>query len=88
MPTSGDRPAPHPVDRARLTEFSPLAPPVHRYRPAPRHTPWVRHYWVPVWDLPPGKAVTEHVLQYPSCLVVISDSYARFYGVVTGRSSQ
>ncbi|MGB5952376.1 MAG: helix-turn-helix domain-containing protein [Ornithinimicrobium sp.] len=80
------RPAPHPVDRARLTQFAPLAPPVHRYEPADRHTNLVRHYWVPVWDLPAGKTVTEYVLQYPSCLVVVSNSYARFYGVVTGRS--
>lgn len=84
--TSGQRPPPHPVDRARLTQFAPLAPPVHRYEPAAAHTPWVRHYWVPVWDLPEDHTVTEYVLQYPSCLVVISDSYARFYGVVTGRS--
>jgi AraC-like DNA-binding protein len=46
----------------------------------------MRHYWVPVWDLPPGREVREHVLQYPSCLVVISNTYARFYGVVPGRS--
>ncbi|MGB3258950.1 MAG: helix-turn-helix domain-containing protein [Ornithinimicrobium sp.] len=75
----------HPVDRARLTDFAPLAPPVHHYRPAERHTDLVRHYWVPVWDLP-AAPVTEHVLQYPSCLVVVSNTYARFYGVVAGRS--
>lgn len=63
-----------------------MAPPVYRYAPAPRHTDLVRHYWVPVWDLPEGSEITEHVLQYPSCLVVISGRYARFYGVVTGRS--
>ncbi len=85
--TSGDPAPAHPVDRARLTQFAPHAPPVYRYEPAPRHTDWVRHYWVPVWDLPSGTTVTEHVLQYPSCLVVVSDTYARFYGVVTGRST-
>ncbi len=85
--TSGQPPTEHPVDRARLTQFAPFAPPVYRYDPAPRHTEWVRHYWVPVWDLPGDTAVTEHVLQYPSCLVVISDTYARFYGVVAGRST-
>lgn len=84
--TSSEHPAPHPVDRARLTQFAPLAPPVHRYDPAPRHTEWVRHYWVPVWDLPEDKTITEHVLQYPSCLAVVSGTYARFYGVVAGRS--
>ena len=86
MPSEGAGPAPHPVDRARLTEHRPLAPPVYRYAPADQHTAWVRHYWVPVWNVPPEHRVTEHVLQYPSCLVVVSDTYARFYGVVPGRS--
>ena len=86
MPSVAEGPDPHPVDRARLTQHAPLAPPVHRYPPAPRHTALVRHYWVPVWDLPPGRDVTEHVLQYPACLVVVSDTYARFYGVIPGRS--
>lgn len=69
-----------------MTQHAPLAPPVHRFAPAARHTSVVSHYWVPVWDLPPDRDVTEHVLQYPSCLVVISNTYARFYGVVPGRS--
>ncbi len=85
--TPGRTPTEHPVDRARLTQFAPLAPPVYRYDPAPRHTEWVRHYWVPVWNFPDDTVVTEHVLQYPSCLVVVSNTYARFYGVVTGRST-
>lgn len=76
----------HPVERARLTDFAPSAPPVYRYAPAARHTDLVRHYWVPVWDLPDGGDLTEQVLQYPSCLVVISSTYARFYGVVPGCS--
>lgn len=35
---------------------------------------------------PSDGGLTEQVLQYPSCLVVISSTYARFYGVVPGRS--
>lgn len=77
----------HPVDRARLTERAALAPPVHRYRPADDLLGLVRHYWVPVWDLPVGSEVVEQVLQYPTCLVVIASDYARLYGVTTGLSS-
>lgn len=75
---------PNDVDRARLTEHAELAPPVHRYPPQARHTDLVRHYWVPVWDLPDGTVITEQVLQYPACLIVVAQDYARFYGVGTG----
>ncbi len=77
----------HDVDRARLTQHADQAPPVHRYSPQARHTDLVRHYWVPVWDLPAGAVITEQVLQYPSCLIVVAQDYARFYGVVTGLST-
>lgn len=77
----------HDVDRARLTQHADLAPPVHRYSPQARHTDLVRHYWVPVWDLPDGAVITEQVLQYPSCLIVVAQDYARLYGVVTGLST-
>lgn len=79
--------ASHPIDRARLTERARLAPPVHRY-PTPTHLQsLVRHYWVPVWDLPQGTPVVEQVLQYPTCLIVIAQDYARFYGVARGLST-
>lgn len=77
----------HPIDRARLTERAHSAPPVFRYPPAQRVQPLVRHYWVPVWDLAPGNEVTEQVLQYPTCLLVIARDYARFYGVARGLST-
>lgn len=77
----------HPIDRARLTERARLAPPVHRYQPPPHLRDLVRHYWVPVWDLPEDTPVVEQVLQYPSCLIVIARDYARFYGVARGLST-
>lgn len=83
-----DEHAVHDVDRARLTEHADLAPPVHRYPPQARHTDLVRHYWVPVWDLPDDTVITEQVLQYPSPLIVVAQDYARFYGVVPGLSTR
>nr|WP_306271069.1 AraC family transcriptional regulator [Ornithinimicrobium sp. HY1793] len=77
----------HPIDRARLTERARLAPPVHRYPPPEHLQPLVRHYWIPVWDLPEGTPVVEQVLQYPTCLIVIAQDYARFYGVARGLST-
>jgi AraC-like DNA-binding protein len=42
---------------------------------------------MPVWSLPPGRSSVQRVLQYPVCLIVVSDSYARFIGVRTGLST-
>ncbi|MDO5701705.1 MAG: AraC family transcriptional regulator, partial [Bowdeniella nasicola] len=46
-----------------------------------------RRFWIPVWEVPAGVESPQHVLQYPICLIVISDAYARFYGVVSGLST-
>jgi AraC-like DNA-binding protein len=45
-----------------------------------------RRFWIPVWDVPEGHDSVQRVLQYPVCLIVVSDTYARFYGVVSGLS--
>jgi AraC-like DNA-binding protein len=45
-----------------------------------------RRFWIPVWDVPEGEVAPQRVLQYPVCLIVVSESYARFYGVVSGLS--
>lgn len=46
-----------------------------------------RRFWLPVWDVPDGAAAPQAVLQYPVCLLVISHTYARFYGVTEGLST-
>jgi len=74
-----------PVDRAHLTGVSRPSPPIHRYEPSADLRELVERYWVPVWSL--SEPSTQTTLQHPCCLVVISDTYARFYGVARGRSS-
>ena len=74
-----------PVDRAHLTGVSRPSPPIHRYAPSEHLTSLVDRYWIPVWSLPAPS--TQSTLQHPVCLVVVSDSYARLYGVARGRSS-
>lgn len=74
-----------PVDRAHLTGRTRPSPPIHRYAPAPHLVDLVERYWIPVWSLPAPS--TQSTLQHPVCLVVVSNTYARFYGVVRGRSS-
>ncbi len=74
-----------PVDRAHLTGVTRPSPPIFRYLPTASLAGLVQRYWVPVWSL--AQPQTQSTLQHPVCLVVISNTYARFYGVVRGRSS-
>lgn len=74
-----------PVDRAHLTGVSRPSPPIHRYAPSAHLVDLVERYWIPVWSL--AEPSTQSTLQHPVCLVVVSDTYARLYGVTRGRSS-
>lgn len=47
----------------------------------------VRRFWIPVWQVPVGEVFIQRVLQYPVCLMVVTDDYARFYGPSTGLNS-
>lgn len=59
---------------------------IHMSRPATsaEFAGLVRRFWMPVWRVPPGEVYTQRVLQYPVCLLVVTDDYARFYGPATG----
>ena len=83
-PTGGLRPV-DPVDRAHLTGRSRPSPPIHRYAPSDHLAGLVERYWIPVWSL--AEPSIQSTLQHPVCLVVISNTYARLYGVARGRSS-
>ncbi|KRF30627.1 helix-turn-helix domain-containing protein [Nocardioides sp. Soil805] len=74
-----------PVDRAHLTGVTRPSPPIHRYAPSAHLADLVERYWIPVWSL--LEPSTQSTLQHPVCLVVVSNTYARLYGVVRGRSS-
>lgn len=76
-----------PVERAHLKDPRDASHVMHRYAPSPDLAGLVRRFWVPVWSVPPGQEAPQKVLQYPVCLVVVSNDYARFYGVVSGLST-
>lgn len=84
---SAGGPAGGEIDRAHLA--APTGNPftIGRWPAEPDVDDLVRRFWVPVWDVPGGGDSTQRVLQYPTCLIVVSPSYARFYGVVRGLSS-
>ena len=74
-------------ERAHLLDPTGFTPPIHRFAPSPALAPLVRRYWLPVWSLPPGHVSVQRVLQYPVCLVVVSDSYASLIGPSSGLST-
>lgn len=84
MTTSGPRRV-DPIDRAHLTGVTRPSPPIHRYAPSAHLTDLVQRYWIPVWSLTAPS--TQSTLQHPVCLVVVSNTYERLYGVAQGRSS-
>ena len=61
--------------------------PIHRSPPSDRLAHLVRRYWIPVWSIPLGQVSEQKVLQYPCCVMVVSQDYARFFGVVRGLST-
>ncbi|WP_193606566.1 AraC family transcriptional regulator [Nocardioides lijunqiniae] len=77
-----------PIERAHLRDERGFSPPVHRFVPTPALADLVRRYWLPVWSLPPGRSTTQRVLQYPVCLLVVSDTYAHVVGPAAGLSTK
>ncbi len=81
MPTAST--SEHPDHRAHLTGTHAPTPPIHRYAPSAPLAGLIRSFWIPEWDLAHGVTQIQRVLQYPVCLMVVSDQYARLYGVTT-----
>ena len=77
-----------PTERAHLRDAAGYSPPIHRFAPTPGLAGLVRRYWMPVWSLPEGTRSVQRVLQYPVCLIVVSDSYALLVGPSSGLSTQ
>ncbi|MGD7787908.1 helix-turn-helix domain-containing protein [Propionibacteriaceae bacterium Y1700] len=75
-----------PVDRAHLRNPADSSHRIHRHAPSPPLQELIRRYWIPVWDTP--TPTTQRVLQYPVCLLVISNSYARLVGPARGVSTK
>ncbi|CAM3680163.1 AraC family transcriptional regulator [Occultella aeris] len=75
------------IERAHLKEPGDASHTMFRYEPEPDLRGLVERFWIPVWSVPPGHEAPQRVLQYPHCLFVITNTYARFYGVVSGLST-
>ncbi|MFI6400390.1 helix-turn-helix domain-containing protein [Rhodococcus coprophilus] len=76
-----------PIERAHLRHPNDTTHTIFRYPAPPDLRELVSRYWIPVWRVPQGRDAPQHVLRYPVCLIVITDEYARFYGVESGLST-
>ncbi|OFE15451.1 AraC family transcriptional regulator [Humibacillus sp. DSM 29435] len=74
------------VERAHLVDPTDLRYSIERASVSPDLAGLARRFWIPVWAVPPGQSSPQSVLQYPVCLIVVSNTYARFYGVASGLS--
>jgi len=64
---------------ARLPRFTRLAP-------APELAGLVVHYWIPEWDIAPGRTSRQQVLPYPAANLVVEDGRVVLHGPGTVRS--
>jgi AraC-like DNA-binding protein len=81
-----DRDVDRDVEPAHLVDPTDRTWSIERTTVSPGLDDLAQRFWIPVWDVPEGQHSVQRVLQYPVCLVVVSDTYARFYGVVSGLS--
>ena len=85
--TGGRRPRMGAIERAHLKDPDDASHTMARYEASLEFAGFLRWFWIPVWSVPPGSEAPQHVLQYPTCLIVIALEYSRFYGVVPGLST-
>jgi AraC-like DNA-binding protein len=64
---------------ARLPTFERLPP------PGPV-TPWVRWFWIPEWQIQPGRSSRQHLIAFPACNLVVEPDGVGLAGPTT-RSS-
>ena len=75
------------VERAHLKHPGDTSHAMYRYEEDAEFAGLLQRFWIPVWSVPPGAEAPQRVLQYPVSLLVVSSTYARFYGVVSGLST-
>ena len=74
------------IERAHLRDPADRTFAIARRLPPASLRPWLRRYWIPVWDVPEGERAEQRVLQYPVCLAITTPAYSRFVGPNPGLS--
>lgn len=81
--------AAEPRSKGLLTPDDGVAPvTITRHWPSDDVAPFVRHYWLPRWALPPGVTLRQDVLEYPTANLVIEPGEAALHRARRGRSGR
>src|SRR5256885_8865357 len=46
----------------------------------------VRWFWIPEWQIQPGRSSRQHLIAFPACNLVVEPDAVGFAGPTTGRS--
>jgi AraC-like DNA-binding protein len=75
-----------PRSKGLLTPATPVR--IARSSPHGRSGRFVRHYWLPRWELPAGASVRQDVLEYPTANLVVEPDAAALHRARRGLSSR
>ena len=63
-------------------------PSMHRVPPPAAAEGWVRWFWIPEWDLPPGAVSRQDLLPFPACNLVVEHDLVGLAGPSTRAGSR
>ncbi|RDV44386.1 AraC family transcriptional regulator [Leifsonia sp. ku-ls] len=75
-----------PRSKGLLTPGAPVR--IARLFPGSPATPFVRHYWLPRWELPAGGSIRQDVLEYPTANLVVEPDGAALFRAHRGLSTR
>lgn len=61
-------------------------PSLHRRLPPPEVAEFVRWFWIPEWDIPPGQVSRQHLVSFPACNLVVQPEQVTLSGPTTRAS--
>ncbi|TDQ02706.1 MULTISPECIES: helix-turn-helix domain-containing protein [unclassified Leifsonia] len=71
---------------SRIAPAAPVS--IARHAAGGRAAAFVRHYWLPRWQLPDGTSIRQDVLEYPTANLVVEERSAALYRAHRGMSSR
>lgn len=75
-----------PLSKGLLTPGAPVR--IARLFPGDRAALFVRHYWLPRWELPAGTSIRQDVLEYPTANLVVEPDGAALFRAHRGLSTR
>lgn len=60
-------------------------PDFHRIAPPEPVADWVRWFWIPEWDIRPGRVSRQEIIAYPACNLVVEPDLVGIAGPTTRR---